>query len=233
MLKVNNVNVFRGYLQILWNISLEVEEGEIVAIIGSNGAGKTTLLYTISGLIKPASGVIEFLGEQIHTLPPHEVKKRGISLVPEGRQIFERLTVLENLKMGAYTLKGDIEDSLERIYNYFPILKERKNQLAGTLSGGEQQMLVIGRALMSNPKLLMLDEPSLGLAPTVVRDIFQIIKTLNEEGVTILLVEQHVRQALNIADRGYLLGKGRIIAQGTGKELLESKVVREEYLGLR
>lgn len=233
MLKVNNVDVFYGDLQILWNISFEVQEGEIVAIIGSNGAGKTTLLNTISGLIKPASGVIEFLGEKIHLLPPHDITRRGISLVPEGRQIFGRLTVLENLKMGAYTLKGNIENSIERVYSYFPILRERKNQIAGTLSGGEQQMLAIARALMTSPKLLMLDEPSFGLAPMVVRDLFEIIKTLNKEGVTILLVEQNVRQVLNIADKGYLLGNGRIMAQGTGKELLESKIVKEQYLGLR
>jgi len=234
MLKVNKINVFYGDLHALWDLSFKVEKGEIVVIAGSNGAGKTTTLKTISGLLRPKSGSISFLGQRIDNIPSHHIVEMGISHVPEGRRLFSNLTVMENLKVGAYTPKAweKRDDTLEWVFQLFPILKERKDQLAGTLSGGEQQMLAIGRGLMARPRLLMLDEPSLGLAPKIVLSIFKLIKDINEEGVTILLVEQNVRRALELADRGYVIETGRVVLEGEGKELLKSEYVKKAYLGL-
>lgn len=234
MLEINNVDVFYGEVQALWNVSLKVDDRELVAVVGSNGAGKTTLLKAISGLLHPANGSILFLGSRIDKMRPHNIVEIGISQIPEGRQLFPDMTVLENLEMGAYTKKAreKIRDSLEWVYQLFPILKERKEQLAGTLSGGEQQMLAIGRALMSRPKLLMLDEPSLGLMPTLVTATFKVLEELKEGGVTILLVEQNVRHALELADRGYVLETGRITLSDKGRNLLRDERVKKAYLGL-
>ena len=234
MLRVNNIDVYYGEVQALWGVSLEVQEGEIVTLIGSNGAGKTTTLRTIAGLLHPASGTIEFEGEVISGLPPYEVVKRKISLVPEGRRLFPLMTTLENLELGSLTpdAKAKRKDSLDYVFEIFPVLKERRNQLAGTLSGGEQQMLAIARGLMSRPKLLMLDEPSLGLAPILVKEMFDIVKRINQEGVTILLVEQNIDHALKIADRGYVLETGKITMYGNGTELLEDERLKEAYLGM-
>jgi branched-chain amino acid transport system ATP-binding protein len=234
LLKVDNIDVSYGELQVLWDVSFEVGEKELVAIVGSNGAGKTTLMKTISGLLRPTKGSITFLDNRIDKFPPHKIVDLGISLVPEGRQLFPEMTVQENLELGAYQKRAreKLKDSLEWVYQLFPILKERKSQLAGTLSGGEQQMLAIGRALMSRPKLLMLDEPSLGLMPIFVKTTFKAIEKLKEEAVTILLVEQNVRQALELADRGYVLETGRIVLSNTGKKLLSDEGVKKAYLGL-
>ncbi|RLE51214.1 MAG: ABC transporter ATP-binding protein [Candidatus Methanomethylicota archaeon] len=234
MLVVDRINVFYGDLQALWDVSLKVEKGEILALVGSNGAGKTTTLNTISGILKPRSGKIEFMGKRIDGMPPHKIVELGIAQVPEGRQLFPEMTVLENLEMGAYTKRAreKFYDTLEWVYQLFPILKERKNQLAGTLSGGEQQMLAIARALMSRPQLLMLDEPSLGLAPKLVLLVFEMIHKINEEGVTILLVEQNVRHALSIAHRGYVIETGKIVLEGSGQELLENEYVKKAFLGM-
>ena len=234
MLSVNKINVFYGDLQALWDVSLKVEKGELVALVGSNGAGKTTTLKTISGLLKPRSGSITFQGVRIDKLQSHQIVELGIVQVPEGRGLFPQMTVYENLLMGAYVKRAWDKrfETLEFVYNLFPILKERKHQIAGTLSGGEQQMLAIAKALMSRPKILMLDEPSIGLAPKLVLKVFEMIKKIHEEGVTILLVEQNVRRALEIADRAYVLETGRIVLEGTGKELLESEHVKKAYLGL-
>ena len=234
VLEVRDIDVFYGELQALWGVSLDIEEGELVALVGSNGAGKTTTLRTISGLLKPAKGYIKFMGKDITGWPPHKIAEAGIAHVPEGRQLFPKLTVMENLKMGAYTKKAreKIEDSLEFVFSLFPRLKERKNQLAGTMSGGERQMLAIARGLMLRPKLLMLDEPSLGLAPKLVLKVMDTLKRLHEEGLTILLVEQNVKYALELADRGYVLETGRVIMHGTGKELLENPKIKSAYLGL-
>lgn len=234
MLRVNNIDVYYGEVQALWGVSLEVQEGEIVTLIGSNGAGKTTTLRTIAGLLHPASGTIEFEGEVISGLPPYEVVKRKISLVPEGRRLFPLMTTLENLELGSLTpdAKAKRKDSLDYVFEIFPLLKERRNQLAGTLSGGEQQMLAIARGLMSRPKLLMLDEPSLGLAPILVEEMFDIVKRINQEGVTILLVEQNIDHALKIADRGYVLETGKITMYGNATELLEDERLKEAYLGM-
>ena len=232
MLSVENLEAGYGDVQVLWGISLHVEEREIVALLGSNGAGKTTTLRTISGLLKPMSGRITFDGVDITGRPAHEIVRLGISMVPEGRRLFPKMTVYENLRMGAYLAKGDVRDRLETVYSLFPILRERRNQLAGTLSGGEQQMLAIARGLMSSPKLLMLDEPSLGLAPKIVQEVLSAVRQIREEGVTILLVEQNVQQALSIADRGYVIETGRIVLEGSGKELLQNDHVRTAYLGL-
>jgi len=234
VLEVNGINVFYAKVQALWDVSLKVEEGEMVTVVGANGAGKTTLLKTLSGLIRPTSGTIKFLGKRIDQLPAHEIVEEGISHIPEGRGIFSSLTVLENLKMGAYTAKAwkERDETLKLVYKLFPILSERKNQTAGTLSGGEQQMLAIARGLMSKPKLIMLDEPSLGLAPKLVMKTFELIKEINEEGVTILLVEQNVQQALELAERGYVLETGKISIEGKGKELLGNELVKKAYLGL-
>jgi branched-chain amino acid transport system ATP-binding protein len=234
MLVVDGINVFYGDLQALWNVSFKAEKGSITVIVGPNGAGKTTTLKTISGLLRPRSGSISFLGERIDNAPPHRIAELGISHIPEGRRLFPNMTVLENLMTGAYTRKAweKRNETLEWIFQLFPILKERRNQLAKTLSGGEQQMLAIGRGLMSRPKLLMLDEPSLGLAPKLVLFTFNIVKQIHEEGVTILLVEQNVRQALELADKAYVLETGRIILEGEGKELLESEYIKKAYLGI-
>jgi branched-chain amino acid transport system ATP-binding protein len=233
-LEVNSINVFYGDAQCLWNVTFNVPEKRIVTIIGANGAGKTTTLRAISGLLHPRSGSIRFLGQDIHRLPPHKIVKLGISHVPEGRHLFPYLTTYENLMLGAYTptAKEKREESLEMVYQLFPILKERKNQLAGTLSGGEQQMLAIGRGLMSRPKLLMLDEPSLGLAPKLVQLIFDRLEAIRKEGITILLVEQNVYQALSLADKAYVLETGHIVLEGKGLELLENENIKKAYMGL-
>ena len=233
MLKINNLNVSYGGIKALQNVSLEVPEGKIVTLIGANGAGKSTLLKSIAGIVSPESGEISFLGNNIVGNKVYKTVSEGIALVPEGRKVFTDLTVAENLRIGAY-LRNDkkkIEKDIEWVYSLFPRLKERNWQYAGTLSGGEQQMLAVGRALMSRPKLMMMDEPSLGLAPLVVQDIFSIIKEVNKAGVTILLIEQNANMALKTADLGYVLETGKIVLTGSGKELLENESVKEAYLG--
>jgi len=234
MLEVKKIDVFYGNSQVLWDVSLEVREGEIVSIIGANGAGKSTTLKTIIGLLVPRSGSIKFLGEDITKLPPHERIKRGISLIPEREKIFPKMSVEENLLLGLYPLeeKEKCSEKLEWIFEIFPILKERKNQRAGTLSGGEQQMLAIARALMSSPKLLILDEPSQGLAPIMVSKVFNIVENLKKEGVTILLSAQNVFHSLSISDRAYVLENGRITMEGKGKELLKDEKIKKSYLGM-
>ena len=234
MLKIEGVDVYYGDVQALWNVSLQVNQGEIVTLVGANGAGKTTTGKTVSGLLKPARGTIEFEGERIDDKPAHEVPARGIAHVPEGRRLFPLMTVKENLEMGAMIpeAKRHREETLEQIYKILPRLKERETQLAETLSGGEQQMLAIGRGLMARPRLLLMDEPSLGLAPILVQQIFDTIRHIHEEGVTLLLIEQNVRRALSVADRAYVLENGRIVLTGTGQELLESDHVKRAYLGL-
>ncbi len=231
MLKIENLKVNYGGIEAVKGISFDIKQGEIVTLIGANGAGKSTTLRTISSLVKPASGSINFLGNDITGIPAHQIVKAGITLCPEGRHIFPDMTVLENIKIGAYLRNDNLDKDIEKVYNLFPILKERNWQLAGTLSGGEQQMLAVARGLMSNPKLMMLDEPSLGLAPLVVKDIFKVITEINKTGVTILLVEQNANMALKIADRAYVLETGRITMQGTGKELIENEKIKEAYLG--
>lgn len=218
----------------VWDISFNIEEGEVVTLLGSNGAGKSTTVKTIQGLLKPGSGSIRFMNRSIDGLPAYRIVEEGIALVPEGREIFPKMSVLENLVLGAYVSRAKdlMKGNLERVFNLFPKLEERKEQLAGTMSGGEQQMLAIARALMSKPKLLMLDEPSLGLAPVIVLQVFDIIKKLKEEGVTVLLVEQNIHHALEISDRAYILEKGRIILEGEGSDLLNNHYVREAYLGM-
>ena len=233
MLKVKDLKVNYGGIEALKGISFDVEQGQIVTLIGANGAGKSTTLRAISGLVKTASGAINFLGRDIIPFNAQQVVAEGIAMVPEGRRVFDNLTVKENLKIGAYLRKDrdEIESGIEDIYQRFPRLKEREWQLAGTLSGGEQQMLAVGRAMMARPKLLMMDEPSLGLAPLVVRDIFAIIRELKAEGITILLIEQNANAALRCADQAYVLETGRITMQGTGEELLADQRVRDAYLG--
>lgn len=231
MLKVTDLSVSYGHVEALRGVSIQVEQGQIVSIIGANGAGKSTLLRTISGLVKPLNGRVEFLGEPLPK-KPNKIVAKGIVHVPEGRKTFSGLTIRDNLLVGGYLFKGkELEKDLQDQYKLFPILEERKNQYAGTLSGGEQQMLAVGRALMSRPKLLMMDEPSLGLAPLVVRDIFSIIQEINKQGVTILLIEQNANMALKIADIGYVLETGRITLTGSGEELLTNDAVRAAYLG--
>jgi branched-chain amino acid transport system ATP-binding protein len=234
MLSVEKISVFYGLAQALWDVSFRVEEKEIVSIVGSNGAGKTTTLKTIAGLLRPRTGSIRLNGEDLTKVPPHRTVERGIALVPEGRGLFPVMTVLENLELGAYTneARKRVKDSLERVFNLFPVLRERRKQLAGTLSGGEQQMLAIARGLMSCPKLLMLDEPSLGLAPFLVKRTFETVEEINEEGVTVLLVEQNIHHALSISDRGYVLENGRTVMGGTGEELLNSPHVKKAYLSM-
>jgi branched-chain amino acid transport system ATP-binding protein len=234
MLEIENVSAAYGMVQILWDVSFKVKEKEIVSIIGPNGAGKTTLVKTIMGLLPAKSGTIKFNGENIEKLPPYEIVKKKISLIPEGREIFPKLTVEENILLGAYTIKDkqQVKASQERIYQIFPVLQKKEKALAQTLSGGEQQMLVIGRSLMSNPQLLILDEPSLGLAPIIVAKVFDTLRQINDEGVAILLVEQNIRDSLNIADRGYVLEEGKIIIEGGGRELLSNEHIIEVYLGL-
>ena len=232
LLKVSDIHVSYGSIRAIKGISFEVNEGEIVTLIGANGAGKSTTLNTVSGLLRPTEGTIEFDGKVINNLPAHKLIPLGIVLCPEGRRVFSHKTVEENLDMGGYTKsKQENKDSLEMVYEYFPRLKERRSQSAGTLSGGEQQMLAMGRALMSRPRLMMLDEPSMGLAPILVDQIFDIIKTLHKNGSTILLVEQNASAALKIADRAYVLETGHITKSGTGQELAQSDDIRKAYLG--
>lgn len=233
MLKIENLNVSYGGIKALQSIDLEVPEGKIVTLIGANGAGKSSLLRTISGLVKAESGSIKVNQKEIAGLPIHKICKEGIALSPEGRRVFSDLSVKENLKIGAYLRKDtkEIEKDLEWVYSLFPRLQERSWQYAGTLSGGEQQMLAVGRALMSRPKLLMLDEPSLGLAPLIVQQIFSIIQDINKAGVTILLIEQNANMALKIADLAYVIETGHIVLKGSGEELLQNETVREAYLG--
>mgnify|MGYP001575092533 FL=1 len=250
MLELNNIHAFYGPVEALKGITLKVSQGEIVCLIGNNGAGKSTTLMTISGILRPGSGSISFSGEDISDAPPHRIVEMGISHVPEGRRIFPRLTVKENLEMGAYTKSSrhrrvaeatkfirrggqnsKFKNQFEKIYELFPVLKERGKQMGGTLSGGEQQMLAISRALMSDPKLLLLDEPSLGLAPLIVTRIFRAIKEINHDGITVLLVEQNAHAALNLSNRGYVLESGKISMHGLGKELLNDEQVKRAYLG--
>ena len=232
MLNVENINVYYGAIHAVKGVSFTVEEGEIITLIGANGAGKSTILKTVSGLLHSHTGSITFQGENIGGVPAHKLIPKGMAQVPEGRAVFLQMSVEENLQMGGYTRPAaEIPDSLERVYAQFPRLKERRKQVAGTLSGGEQQMLAMGRALMSKPKLLMLDEPSMGLAPILVEQIFDIIKNLHKAGTTILLVEQNAQAALSVADRGYVLETGKIVTTGTGAELLASPAIKKAYLG--
>lgn len=232
LLKVEAIDVKYGKVQVLWGVSFTVNRGECVAIIGPNGAGKTTTLKTVVGLLTPISGKIEFNNERIDGLPAHEIVKRGVTLVPEGGRVFPRMSVIENLELGALTeeAKSKKDDTLEFVFQLFPILKERKNQLAGTLSGGEQRMLSIGRGLMSLPKLIMLDELSLGLAPTLVQELYGALNQIKEEGVTVLLVEQYVKRALEFAERGYLMETGKIVLSGKASALLKDEYIVKTYL---
>ena len=232
ILKVDDINVYYGSIHAIKGISFEVNQGEIVTLIGANGAGKSTSLNTIAGLLKSSTGSVTFMDEDLAKIPAHKIVSKGLALVPEGRRVFSQMTVQENLEMGAYTRGTKVpEGELEKIFDYFPRLKERRKQVAGTLSGGEQQMLAMGRALMSGPKLLMLDEPSMGLAPILVEQIFEIIQELHKAGTTILLVEQNAQAALSVADRGYVLETGKIVTSGTGEELLNSPAIKKAYLG--
>ena len=231
VLKVENINVYYGSIHAIKGISFEVYEGEIVTLIGANGAGKSTTLNTISGLLHPTTGSVSFLGESLAKVAPHKIVEHGLAQVPEGRRVFAQMTVQENLEMGAYTQTSGLAEDLDKVYTLFPRLMERIHHTAGTLSGGEQQILSMGRALMSRPKLLMLDEPSMGLAPILVEQIFDIIADLHKSGATILLVEQNAQMALSIASRGYVMETGRIVTTGTGEELLASEAVRKAYLG--
>lgn len=232
ILKVDNINVYYGAIHAIKGISFQVNQGEVVTLIGANGAGKSTTLQTISGLLHSRTGSIEFCGENISNTPSHKIVEKGLAQVPEGRRIFLQMSVQENLEMGAYTQSSSgIDADLEKVFHQFPRLKERRRQIAGTLSGGEQQMLAIGRALMSHPKLLMLDEPSMGLAPILVEQIFDIIKQLHKDGTTILLVEQNAQMALSVADRAYVMETGKITLSGTGAELAASDQVKKAYLG--
>ncbi len=231
LLEIKDLFVRFGGIKAVEDVSFSVEQGKIVTLIGANGAGKSTILRSVSGVVKPQSGEILFNGENIVGLTPDKIVSRGITLVPEGRRVFPNLTVLENLKIGAYLRKDSLGEDIEYVYSLFPRLKERSWQLAGTLSGGEQQMLAVGRALMSRPKLIMMDEPSLGLAPLVVRDIFNIIGEINKNGITVLLIEQNANMALKAADLGYVIETGKITLTGTGEELLNNESVKEAYLG--
>ena len=232
ILKVDNLNVYYGAIHAIKGISFQVNQGEVVTLIGANGAGKSTTLQTISGLLRSRTGSIEFCGENISNTPSHKIVEKGLAQVPEGRRIFLQMSVQENLEMGAYTQSSaGIDADLEKVFQQFPRLKERRRQIAGTLSGGEQQMLAIGRALMSHPKLLMLDEPSMGLAPILVEQIFEIIRQLHKDGTTILLVEQNAQMALSVADRAYVMETGKITLSGTGAELAASDQVKKAYLG--
>jgi branched-chain amino acid transport system ATP-binding protein len=233
MLEVNNVHTYYGNIHALKGITISVDEGEIVTLIGANGAGKSTTLNTICGLVQPRSGTIRLQNEEIHTLPAHDIVSKGVAQSPEGRRIFGRLTVQENLEMGAFcrTDAAGIHEDMQRVFDLFPRLEERRQQVGGTLSGGEQQMLAIGRALMAHPRLMLLDEPSMGLAPLLVEDIFRVVRQLNEEGTTILLVEQNALMALTVAHRGYVLETGRVVLEGTVDELRENPKVQEAYLG--
>ena len=233
MLEVKDLNVYYGMIHAIKGISFEVNEGEVIALIGANGAGKTTILHTISGLIAPKSGQILFQNKDLTKLPAHKVVSLGMAQVPEGRRVFAQMTVLQNLKMGAFTRsdRGEVDAALETVYKRFPRLEERKSQPAGTLSGGEQQMLAMGRALMSHPKIILMDEPSMGLSPILVNEIFDIIRSVNETGTTVLLVEQNAKKALMIADRAYVLETGKIVQSGDAKELMDDPSIRKAYLG--
>ena len=233
MLEIKDIEVFYGVIQAIKGVSFEVNEGEIIALIGANGAGKTTTLQTITGLISPKKGQIFFEGQDITHIPAYKIVSMGMAHVPEGRRVFAQLSVLDNLKLGAFTRKDkeEVEETLIRVYKRFPRLEERKNQIAGTLSGGEQQMLAMGRALMSHPKILLMDEPSMGLSPIFVNEIFDIIQEVSKSGTTVLLVEQNAKKALSIADRGYVLETGRIVLEGNAKELLDNDQVKKAYLG--
>lgn len=233
MLKVENLQVYYGMINAIKGISFEVNQGEVIALIGANGAGKTTILHTVTGLISPKEGTIEFEGTNLTKIPAHQIISLGMAHVPEGRRIFQQLTVYENLELGAYILKDkqQIKKNLEYVYAHFPRLEERKTQIAGTLSGGEQQMLAMGRALMSNPKILLMDEPSMGLSPLLVNEIFKIIQEVSKDGTTVLLVEQNAKKALSIADRGYVLETGKIVLSGSAEELLNNEEIKKAYLG--
>ena len=233
MLEVKDIEVFYGMIQAIKGVSFEVNEGEVIALIGANGAGKTTILHTITGLLSPKNGTIIFEGQDISKIPAHKIVSLGMAHVPEGRRVFADLTVYENLKMGAYTRtdKKEIEETLEMIYSRFPRLKERKNQLAGTLSGGEQQMLAMGRALMSQPRIIVMDEPSMGLSPILVNEIFDIIQKISADGTTVLLVEQNAKKALSIANRAYVLETGKIVLEGDANTLMNDDSVKKAYLG--
>ena len=233
LLEINDLQVSYGMINAIKGVSFRVEKGEIIALIGANGAGKTTILHTITGLIQAKSGSVVFKGEEITKIPAHKIVSMGMSHVPEGRRVFQQLTVLENLKLGAFTRKdkAEIEASITNVYQHFPRLLERKNQVAGTLSGGEQQMLAMGRALMAKPEIIVMDEPSMGLSPLLVTEIFSIIEEINKEGTTVLLVEQNAKKALSIADRGYVLETGKIVLEGDAKELMNNDEVKKAYLG--
>ena len=233
MLRVENLNVSYGSIHALHDISLEVNDGEVVSLIGANGAGKTTTLHTITGLKSAMSGTIEYDGTDLRKIEPSHIIKLGMAHVPEGRHVFTRMSVQENLEMGSFIMndKAEIRKNMDMVYEYFPRLKERKKQLAGTLSGGEQQMLAMGRALMSNPKIVLMDEPSMGLSPLLVKEIFHIIKTLHNNGITVLLVEQNAKKALSIADRAYVLETGKIVLDGDAKELMNNDSIKKAYLG--
>lgn len=235
MLAVSNLSSGYGHLQVLWDVSPKVSEGEFVALLGPNGAGKTTLLRTVAGLIHPWTGEVKFMGKQIGDLPAHQITRMGLSFITEDLNLFTGMSVRENLLLGAYTRqdKKKVKDSLDYVLDLFPVLAERQNQLAGTLSGGERKMLALGRGLMSDPRLLLVDEPSLGLAPKLVLSVFEALQELNRRGVTILLVEQNIGMSLRIADRGYVLEQGRIVLEGTNADLLENKHVKEAYLGIK
>ena len=233
MLEVKDLEVYYGVIQAIKGVSFHVEKGEVIALIGANGAGKTTILHTVTGLISPKKGSVIFEGKDITKVPAHKIVSMGMAHVPEGRRVFAELSVYENLKMGAYTRtdKAEIEDSLKSVYKRFPRLEERKNQMAGTLSGGEQQMLAMGRALMSKPGIILMDEPSMGLSPILVNEIFDIIRSVSESGTTVLLVEQNAKKALSIADRAYVLETGNITLEGNAKDLLEDDSIKKAYLG--
>ena len=233
MLELNHVSVHYGMIQAVKDVSFQVDQGAIVSLVGANGAGKTSTMRTITGLLKPSEGQVFFNGEDVTVLPTHKLVEKGISLVPEGRQIIEGLTVYENLEMGAYQRKDKkgVKEDIDRIYSIFPILNDRKDQLGGQLSGGQQQMLAIGRALMSKPKLLLLDEPSMGLAPLIVREIFDIVRRINEQGTTVLLVEQNAKKALEVAHYGYVLETGSMVLEGPAEEVMNNPRVKEAYLG--
>ena len=234
MLEIKDLEVYYGMIQAIKGISFQVNEGEVIALIGANGAGKTTILHTVTGLLSPKCGSVLFEGKDITKVPAHKIVSLGMAHVPEGRRVFAELTVYENLKMGAYTRKdkNEMEQTLESVYQRFPRLRERKNQLAGTLSGGEQQMLAISRAIMGRPRLLLLDEPSLGLAPIIIQQIFSIIQKINHDGTTVFLVEQNANQALKIAHRGYVMENGRVVMENSAEALLNDQSVRRAYLGM-
>ncbi len=234
MLEIINLSAAYGMVQILYDVNFKVEKGEIISIIGPNGAGKTTLVKTIMGFLHPKTGTVKFNGDSIEKLPTYEIVKKGLTMIPEGREIFPRMTVEENLQLGAFSIadKAKVNETKEKVFDIFPVLKKKEKALAQTLSGGEQQMLVICRSLMSNPQLLILDEPSLGLAPIIVEKVLDTVRAINEEGVTVLLVEQNIHESLNVANRGYVLEEGKIILEGKSRELLSNTHIKEVYLGL-